>query len=126
VLRAAARGSAGCVAVPNQAGPNGVNFYAPAVPGGGKTVALTFDDGPGPSTSPVIAVLRQYGVTGTFLNIGANAARYPSLVRQEATLGYQVGNHTWDHPDMNTSSRASSGGGRASSGRRTATTTRPC
>jgi peptidoglycan/xylan/chitin deacetylase (PgdA/CDA1 family) len=95
-------GAGGCVPV-----PNGVNFYAPAVPGSGKTVALTFDDGPGPSTAQIIAVLRQYGVTGTFLNIGANAARFPSLVRQEATLGYQVGNHTWDHPDMNTLSAAS-------------------
>ncbi len=99
---AAARASAGCVAA-----PNGASFYAPAVPGGAKTVALTFDDGPGPNTSQVIAVLRQYGVTGTFLNIGANAARFPSLVRQEATLGYQVGNHTWDHPDMNARSAAS-------------------
>ncbi len=96
------RAAAGCLAA-----PNGINFYAPGAPGGGKTVALTFDDGPGPSTSQIIAVLRQYGVTGTFLNIGANAARYPSLVRQEATLGYPVGNHTWDHPDMNTLSAAS-------------------
>jgi peptidoglycan/xylan/chitin deacetylase (PgdA/CDA1 family) len=92
----AARAAAGCIAV-----PGGASFYAPGAPGGGKTVALTFDDGPGPSTAPIIAVLRQYGVTGTFFNIGQNAARYPSLVRQEATLGYQVGNHTWDHPDMN-------------------------
>jgi peptidoglycan/xylan/chitin deacetylase (PgdA/CDA1 family) len=99
---AAARVAAGCLPA-----PSGVNFYAPGVPGGGKTVALTFDDGPGPSTTQIIAVLRQYGVTGTFLNIGANAARYPSLVRQEATLGYQVGNHTWDHPNMNTLSAVS-------------------
>jgi peptidoglycan/xylan/chitin deacetylase (PgdA/CDA1 family) len=99
---AAVSAAAGCLAA-----PDGISFYAPGVPGGGKTVALTFDDGPGPSTSQIIAVLRRYGVTGTFLNIGANAARFPSLVRQEATLGYQVGNHTWDHPDMNTLSAAS-------------------
>jgi peptidoglycan/xylan/chitin deacetylase (PgdA/CDA1 family) len=102
LLSAGAATAAGCLPA-----PGGVSFYAPTVPGGGKTVALTFDDGPGPSTPQIIAVLRQYGVTGTFLNIGMNAARYPSLVRQEATLGYQVGNHTWDHPNMNTLPAAS-------------------
>lgn len=81
------------------AAPYGANFYAPPF-GGGKTVALTFDDGPGPSTHGVISVLRSYGVTATFFNIGQNAAAYPSLVRQEAVDGYLVGNHSWNHPDM--------------------------
>jgi len=87
---------AGCVPA-----PYGANFYAPAF-GGAKTVALTFDDGPGPSTQGIINVLRRYGVTATFFNIGENAAAYPSLVRTEATDGYLVGNHTWNHPDMTT------------------------
>jgi len=78
-----------------------VNFYAPAF-GSSKTVALTFDDGPGPTTPGIISVLRAYGVPATFFNIGQNAAAYPSLVRQEATDGYLVGNHTWNHPDMAT------------------------
>jgi peptidoglycan/xylan/chitin deacetylase (PgdA/CDA1 family) len=93
--------SAGCGAA-----PYGANFYAPAF-GSGKTVALTFDDGPGPTTPGIIAVLRQYGVTATFFNIGQNAAAYPSLVRAEAADGYLVGNHTWNHPDMRTLSAAS-------------------
>ena len=88
--------SAGCTSA-----PYGANFYAPAF-GGGKTVALTFDDGPGPSTQGIISVLRAYGVPATFFNIGQNAAAYPSLVRTEATDGYLVGNHTWNHPDMTT------------------------
>jgi peptidoglycan/xylan/chitin deacetylase (PgdA/CDA1 family) len=93
----AARGpgiSAGCTAA-----PSGANFYAPAF-GAGKTVALTFDDGPGPTTPGIIAVLRRLGVPATFFNIGQNAAAYPSLVRAEAADGYLVGNHTWNHPDM--------------------------
>ncbi len=81
------------------AAPYGANFYAPPF-GTGKTVALTFDDGPGPTTRGVISVLRSYGVTATFFNIGQNAAAYPSLVRQEAVDGYLVGNHSWNHPDM--------------------------
>jgi peptidoglycan/xylan/chitin deacetylase (PgdA/CDA1 family) len=90
--------SAGCLPP-----PSGAAFYAPAFPASAKTVALTFDDGPGSSTTPgVIAVLRKYGVTATFFNIGQNAASYPSYVREEATLGYLVGNHTWNHPEMTT------------------------
>lgn len=81
--------------------PYGVNYYAPSS-GTGKTVALTFDDGPGPSTADIISVLRSYGVPATFFNIGQNAAAYPSLVRQEATDGFLAGNHTWDHPNMTT------------------------
>ncbi len=87
---------AGCTAA-----PYGANFYAPAF-GRGKTVALTFDDGPGPTTAGIISVLRRFGVPATFFNIGQNAAAYPSLVREEAADGYLVGNHTWDHPDMPT------------------------
>jgi peptidoglycan/xylan/chitin deacetylase (PgdA/CDA1 family) len=84
--------SAGCVGA-----PHGPNFYAP---GSGKTVALTFDDGPGPSTAGIISVLRTYGVPATFFNIGENAAARPALVRAEASMGYLVGNHTWNHPNM--------------------------
>ena len=76
-----------------------MNFYAPSF-GGGKTVALTFDDGPGPTTPRIIAVLRDYGVPAAFFNIGQNAAAYPALLRREATDGYLAGNHTWNHPDM--------------------------
>ena len=88
--------AAGCVAA-----PYGANFYAPPF-GSAKTVALTFDDGPGPSTQGIISVLRRYGVTATFFNIGQNAAAYPALVRTEAADGYLEGNHTWNHPNMTT------------------------
>jgi peptidoglycan/xylan/chitin deacetylase (PgdA/CDA1 family) len=93
----AARGpSAGCLPV-----PSGAARFAPGVPGGAKTIALTFDDGPGSRTTPgIIAVLRRYGVPATFFNIGENEATYPSYVREEVTLGFLVGNHTWNHPDM--------------------------
>jgi peptidoglycan/xylan/chitin deacetylase (PgdA/CDA1 family) len=81
--------------------PYGANFYAPAV-GRGKTVALTFDDGPGATTPGIIAVLRAYRVPATFFNIGQNAAAHPSLVRAEVADGYLVGNHTWNHLDLRT------------------------
>ncbi len=78
-------------------------------PGGGKTVALTFDDGPGASTASILSILASYGVPATFFNLGQNMAARPTLVRQEAGLGYVLGNHTWDHPNMTTLSAAAQG-----------------
>ncbi len=78
-------------------------------PGSGKTVALTFDDGPGPSTLPIINVLQKYGVPGTFFNIGVNQAVFSTTVRGEAGFGLVLGNHTWDHPNMTTLSLADQG-----------------
>jgi peptidoglycan-N-acetylglucosamine deacetylase len=95
--------AAGCVAA-----PYGANRYAPPF-GSAKTVALTFDDGPGPSTQGIISVLRRYGVTATFFNIGQNAAARAALVRTEAADGYLEGNHTWSHPNMTTLSSAAQG-----------------
>ncbi|HET8684318.1 MAG TPA: polysaccharide deacetylase family protein [Micromonosporaceae bacterium] len=77
----------------------GVNHYAP---GTGRTVALTFDDGPGVTTAAILAILQQYGVPATFFNLGVNSAVRPTLVRSEAVAGQALGNHTWDHPQMPT------------------------
>ena len=68
-----------------------------AAPGSGKTVALTFDDGPGASTASILSILAQYGVPATFFNLGQNMAARPALVQQEASMGYVLDNHTWDH-----------------------------
>ena len=75
----------------------GARFYAP---GSAKTVALTFDDGPGRTTAAILAILARYRVPATFFNIGVNMAARPSLVRAEVRAGYAMGNHTWNHPDM--------------------------
>ena len=79
------------------AAPYGVRSYAP---GSGKTVALTFDDGPGASTASILSILAEYGVPATFFNIGQNMAARPALVKQEANAGYMLGNHTWDHATL--------------------------
>lgn len=52
------------------------------------TVALTFDDGPGPSTAAILAILARDRVPATFFNIGVNMAARPSLVRAEVKGGY--------------------------------------
>ena len=97
VLSVAGMLAAGPAAAAPAAAPPGPHYYAP---GSGKTVALTFDDGPGPSTQAIINVLRAYHVPATFFNIGQNAAARPALVQEEAKDGFVVGNHTWSHPVM--------------------------
>lgn len=62
-------------------------------------VALTFDDGPDPATTPRIAQeLRNGGARGTFFLIGARAEAHPDIVGQLKGRGMDIGNHTYDHP----------------------------
>jgi peptidoglycan/xylan/chitin deacetylase (PgdA/CDA1 family) len=79
------------------AAPYGARLYAP---GTSKTVALTFDDGPGRSTKVILNTLKHYRVPATFFNIGAAMAARPYLVQDEVREGYAMGNHSWDHPHM--------------------------
>jgi peptidoglycan/xylan/chitin deacetylase (PgdA/CDA1 family) len=97
-------------------------------PGGGKSVALTFDDGPGRSTPAILAILRRYRVTATFFNIGQQIPDQPSLVRGEAAAGYALGDHTWDHPHMPRLAAAAQAAevARASAAQRRAAGTVPC
>ncbi|MBU5423930.1 polysaccharide deacetylase family protein [Cellulomonas hominis] len=67
-----------------------------------RCVALTFDDGPGPSTAALLDELADRDVPATFFVIGQQAAARPDLVARERAEGHAVGNHTWDHPDLTT------------------------
>ncbi len=63
-----------------------------------RCVALTFDDGPNPTTTPkILAVLRQYQIKAAFFCIGEQAEKYPEIVRQIVAEGHLVGNHTNTH-----------------------------
>lgn len=66
-----------------------------------KQVALTFDDGPHPVNTPkVLDILKEYGVKGTFFVTGANAERYPDLIKRIVKEGHTLGNHSYAHPDL--------------------------
>jgi peptidoglycan/xylan/chitin deacetylase (PgdA/CDA1 family) len=67
---------------------------------GQKVVALTFDDGPGPMTRPVLDILDRYGVKATFFVVGRQAAQHPELVAEIVRRGHAVANHTWNHVDL--------------------------
>jgi len=66
-----------------------------------RTVVLSFDDGPDPTWTPeVLDVLRRHRVPGTFFLLGTHALRHPGLVRRIVAEGNEVGNHSFDHPDL--------------------------
>lgn len=65
---------------------------------GPARVALTFDDGPGPTgTARILDLLSALGAPAAFFVIGANAQRSPELVRRMDQEGHVVANHTFDH-----------------------------
>jgi peptidoglycan-N-acetylglucosamine deacetylase len=66
-------------------------------PGADRTVALTFDDGPGDDTPALLDVLTARGVRATFFVIGGNAHTHPDLVARESAEGHLIGDHTWHH-----------------------------
>ena len=67
---------------------------------GGK-VALTFDDGPDPSTTPrILATLRRHDIEATFFVVGSQVERHPGLLRRIVEEGHTIGNHSYDHADM--------------------------
>lgn len=66
-----------------------------------RTVVLTFDDGPDPTWTPrVLDVLEKHGVPATFFVLGNQALRHPDVVRRMQAEGHELGNHSFDHPDL--------------------------
>ena len=64
-------------------------------------IALTFDDGPDPRWTPAILdILKRENVSATFFIIGKNGQAYPDLVRRISNEGYEIGNHTFTHPNL--------------------------
>lgn len=65
---------------------------------GGKSLALTFDDGPWPTTTDqVLDVLSQYGVKATFCMVGDQVSDNAQAVRRVVSEGHQLCNHTLHH-----------------------------
>jgi peptidoglycan/xylan/chitin deacetylase (PgdA/CDA1 family) len=67
----------------------------------GKAVALTFDDGPHPDTTPrLLDRLAEGGATATFFVVGERASAYPRLVRRIVEEGHALGVHGLRHRTM--------------------------
>lgn len=68
-----------------------------------KYVALTFDDGPNETNTPLLLdILKSGHIHATFFMIGKNAAVMPEIVRRVYDEWNMIGNHTWDHTKLTT------------------------
>jgi cellulose synthase/poly-beta-1,6-N-acetylglucosamine synthase-like glycosyltransferase/peptidoglycan/xylan/chitin deacetylase (PgdA/CDA1 family) len=66
-----------------------------------RAVTLTFDDGPDPKWTPAILdILKRYQVKAAFFMVGAQAERYPGLVRRILKEGHEIGNHSYTHANL--------------------------
>ena len=66
-----------------------------------KVIALTFDDGPHPKeTNQVLDVLKKYDVKATFFIAGKHANWYSKPLIRANEEGHEIGNHTFNHPDI--------------------------
>lgn len=76
-------------------------FYLPIISrglSGRRAVALTFDDGPDPQTTPMLMdLLDRYKVTATFFVTGERVRTHPVLVRKILRMGHTLGNHSYSH-----------------------------
>lgn len=79
------------------------NRVLPGLAGRGAAdhVALSFDDGPDPNSTPrFLEVLGARGVRATFFLLGSMAERAPGLVREIHAAGHEVGVHGWHHRSL--------------------------
>lgn len=75
----------------------------PALDPNKKYVALTFDDGPNPATTPkILDILKEKKATATFFLLGENVAANQDLVKRIVDEGNEVGSHSYSHPLLTT------------------------
>jgi peptidoglycan/xylan/chitin deacetylase (PgdA/CDA1 family) len=61
-------------------------------------VALTFDDGPDPVSTPYfLRLLDERGIKATFFVLGSMAAATPELVSEIVAAGHEIAIHGWRH-----------------------------
>jgi peptidoglycan/xylan/chitin deacetylase (PgdA/CDA1 family) len=72
----------------------------PGLAGWGRPdhVALTFDDGPDPVSTPrFLDALDDVGVRATFFMLGSRVAQSPVVAAEVAARGHEVAVHGWSH-----------------------------
>lgn len=95
--------------------PDQPTVFIPKMPGNrishvnvpGRYVALTFDDGPNPATTPkVLDILQRRGAKATFFVLGSNAGRNKQILARAVAEGHEIGSHTWSHSNLTKLSQA--------------------
>lgn len=82
------------------AGSSGALSLVDRTRSGGRTLALTFDDGPSQDTEAVLDLLARYRVTATFCVVGEQVGQYPEIVRRIVAEGHALCNHSMRHDDL--------------------------
>lgn len=103
----ARRRPAAAAAIAASAAVAGAAAFMPRNPTFGRAIAhgprdrpraaLTFDDGPGPSTHDVLDALAAEGARATFFVLGRQVQRHPDAVRRIVAEGHQLASHGYDH-----------------------------
>lgn len=67
-----------------------------------KQIALSYDcdDLEYVSASEILNILKKHNIKATFFITGLWAERFPNLAKRIAFEGHQIGNHSYQHPDM--------------------------
>lgn len=63
----------------------------------GKTVYLTFDDGPSSNTEHILRILEQYDVKATFFVLGKTGEQDQQRMRDIVAAGHTLAVHSWSH-----------------------------
>jgi peptidoglycan-N-acetylglucosamine deacetylase len=68
------------------------------LPGNGKSIYLTFDDGPTIETTGwLLDILANFNAKATFFCVGNNVRKLPGLYKRMVDEGHSLGNHTQNH-----------------------------
>jgi len=82
----------------------GFGFFLPVISRGRTDraiVALTFDDGPNPDSTPfLLDLLDRHQAVATFFVNGRTARRHPHLIREIVARGHTIGNHSYSHDNF--------------------------
>ncbi|WP_054033105.1 polysaccharide deacetylase family protein [Desulfatitalea tepidiphila] len=82
----------------------GFGFFLPVISRGRTdrpVVALTFDDGPNPNSTPfLLDLLDRHQAAATFFVNGRTARRHPDLIREIVARGHTIGNHSYSHDNF--------------------------
>ncbi|MDA8140196.1 MAG: polysaccharide deacetylase family protein [Desulfobacteraceae bacterium] len=80
------------------------SFFLPIISrghSGQQFVALTFDDGPDPTTTPILLdLLSAHDAPATFFITGRRAAAHPQLIQAILEKGHTIGNHSYSHDPL--------------------------
>jgi hypothetical protein len=70
--------------------------------GDGKSVVLSFDDGPAPvdALESILQTLREHEIRAEFYVLGNEVEQYPDAARLIVRQGHAIQNHSWSHLDL--------------------------